>query len=161
MDPQAASDAQQCVWVLENGSGLRDWVEQATSGIRIQQIKCATFAVGSPGLLWLVGLARRRHAHLQILSDEGQTNPTIAPLSLLELISDGQAQWHAVAATPGPLPGKEGWFHPKILLFDDRIAVVGSANLTGCGLGLSIPPHHTEMSVGFRGPGAQAALAAC
>jgi len=51
-----------------------------------------------------------------------------------------------------------GYFHPKLLIFDDRAAVVGSANLTGRALGLSVPPHHLEMSVGLLGEPAQAAI---
>ncbi len=71
---------------------------------------------------------------------------------------EGYAEWRTVPAALGPSPGKEGWFHSKVILFDEHTGVVGSANLTGVALGLSIPPHHTEMSVGLQGPGAQDAL---
>lgn len=152
------SDAQQSVWALENGSGLRTWVEETVSEIRVHRIRCATFAVGVPGLLWLVNFARQRQAKVQIISDDGQTDPNCVPPEVFELIRTSQVEWRTLPVRPGSSLDEQGFFHPKILLFDDCVAVVGSANLTGRGLALSIPPHHVEMSVGLCGSAAQPAI---
>jgi hypothetical protein len=120
------SDAQQSVWALENGSGLRTWVEETLSGIHVQRIRCATFAVGVPGLLWLVNFARQCQAKVQIISDDGQTDPNRVPPEVFELIRTGQVEWRTLPVRPGSSLDEQGLFHPKVLIFDDCVAVVGS-----------------------------------
>ncbi len=149
-----------CVSALENGIGLRCWVTDTLRGSHVQCIRCATFAVGSPGLLWLTALASQCNAKVQLVSDVGQANPSAAPAQFRQLLSTGRAQWRLSPARPGSAVGEVGWFHPKVLLFDDRAAVVGSANLTGRGLGLNISPHHFEMSIGLSGEAMQGAIEA-
>lgn len=139
------------VSILENGSGLRVWVAETVRDTHIQHIRCATFAVGAPGLLWLTGLARQCNAIVELLSDVGQTDPSMTPDPFLELISTGRALWRVAPKRPGGMLTEIGYFHPKVILLDDYAAVVGSANLTARALGLSIHPHHSEMSVGLRG----------
>lgn len=67
------------VSILENGTGLLAWLAETVRGMHVQCIRCATFAVGAPGLLWLAGLARQCNATLELLSHVGETDPSIAP----------------------------------------------------------------------------------
>lgn len=139
------------VSILENGTGLRAWLAETVRGMRVQCIRCATFAVGAPGLLWLAGWAHQCNATVELLSDIGQTDPAITPGPFLELITAGRACWRLAPKRPGGTLAEIGLFHPKVILLDDYAAAVGSANLTGRALGLSIQPHHSEVSVGLRG----------
>src|SRR5579871_824191 len=144
---------------LEDGCTLRAWVEELASQIQVSCIRCATFAVGAPGLLWLLRLGREQSAQVRLLSDDGQSEPSSAPPAVWEAIEQGRLEWRTVGVRPGSTLSRVGWFHPKALLLDDQAASVGSANLTGMGLGLGIPPYHVEMSVGLSGTTAQTAIA--
>ena len=146
------------ICVLENGKGLRSWVERAVRESEIDVIRCATFAVGAPGLLWLTGLARSCASKIKLLSDTGQSDPRIITKDFREFVERGRGEWRLLPQRPGSSLTTVGWFHPKVLLLGKHAAVVGSANLTGCGLGLSIPPHHIEMSIGLRGSNAREAI---
>jgi superfamily II DNA or RNA helicase len=155
VDPSKANAA---VTALENGHGLRTWVAETLSGGTIRCIRCATFSIGSPGMLWLTSIANQCSAKVLLLSDVDETDPSIAPPQFRELVKAGSAQWRALPGRPGSAVRETGYFHPKVLIFDDHAAVVGSANLTGRALGLGVRPHHLEMSVGLRGEPAQAAI---
>jgi superfamily II DNA or RNA helicase len=146
------------VSALENGSGLRCWVLDTLRSVRVQCIRCATFSIGSPGLLWLTALARQCNANILLLSDVGRTDASVAPAQFRQLLSTGRAQWHVLPPRPGGTFEEAGYFHPKVLLLDDQAAVVGSANLTGRGLGLNILPHHCEMAIGIRGEPVRGAI---
>jgi superfamily II DNA or RNA helicase len=148
------------VTALENGFGLRNWVAECLSGAAVQCIRCATFSVGAPGILWLTAIANQCNAKVLLLSDVDQTDANIAPPQFRQLLSAGSAQWRVLSSRPGNGTTESGYFHPKVIIFDDRAAVVGSANLTGRALGLNVLPHHLEMSVGLRGEPARAAIVA-
>ena len=125
------------VTALENGSGLRNWVAETLSGTTVQCIRCATFSIGSPEILWLTAIANQCNARVLLLSDVDQTDANIEPPQFRKLLSAGSAHWRLSPARPGYAATETGYFHPKVLIFDDRAAVVGSANLTGRGLGLT------------------------
>jgi superfamily II DNA or RNA helicase len=145
---------------LENGFSLRNWVAEILRGTAVQCIRCATFSIGSPGILWLTAIAKQCDAKILLLSDVDATDPNAAPPHFRQLLSAGSAQWRVLPGRPGNAPRETGYFHPKVIIFDDHAAVVGSANLTGRALGLGVPPYHLEMSVGLRGEPARASIAA-
>ena len=59
----------------------------------------------------------------------------------------------------GPSTHEPGLFHPKMIIIDDAVAVVGSANLTGKALGIGLKPHNVEMSIGLTGAKSRATIA--
>jgi superfamily II DNA or RNA helicase len=145
---------------LENGLGLRQWVAETLKQHEIHCIRCATFSIGAPGILWITAIANQFRAKVLLLSDVDQTDANIAPPQFRQLLNSGTADWRLLPPRPGNAAQETGYFHPKVLIFDDCAAVVGSANLTGRALGLGVPPHHLEMSVGLRGEPVRATIAA-
>jgi hypothetical protein len=148
------------VSALENGCGLRKWVAETLSGGGVRCIPCATFSIGSPGISWFTAIAIQCGANVLLLSDVNETDSNIAPSQFRQLFHAGRAKWRLLPPRPGNAATETGYFHPKVLIFDDYAAVVGSASLTGRALGLGVPPHHSEMSVGLRGEPARAAIVA-
>ena len=136
---------------LENGATLREWIEGMMQEISFKTVRCATYGVSVPGLEWLRRLTRDRQVHIRLLSDVMQTNSMMVRSVTETIFSSGEIECRTVSARPGPGGNEEGLFHPKILILDEAMAAVGSANLTGKGLSLGIRPHNVEMSVGLSG----------
>ena len=140
---------------LENGIALREWIEKAVQEMSFKTIRCATYAISTPGLQWLRRLTRDRQAHIRLLSDGEQTDPQLVRSITATMVASGEIECRIAPARPGPVLNEKGLFHPKILILDETVAVVGSVNLTGKGLGLGIPPHNIEMSIGLSGTALQ------
>ena len=140
---------------LENGIALREWIEKAVQEMSFKTICCATYTVSTPGLQWLRRLTRDRQVHIKLLSDVEQTDPQLVRSIKATMFARDEIECRTAPARPGPVLNEKGLFHPKILIFDDVVAVIGSVNLTGKGLGLGIPPHNVEMSIGLSGTALQ------
>ena len=136
---------------LENGAALRKWIEEAMQEISFETVRCATYGVSVLGLEWLRRLTRDRQVHIRLLSDIVQTDSLLVRSITETKFASGEIECRTVSARAGPGGNKEGLFHPKILILDEAVAVVGSVNLTGKGLSLGIRPHNVEMSVGLSG----------
>ncbi len=139
---------------LEDGIALREWIERVAKEVSFKTVRCATYAISVLGLQWLRRLAHDRQAHIRLLLDVGQTDPRIVR-SMATMFASGKIECRTAPARPGPVRDEEGLFHPKILILDDAVAVIGSVNLTGKGLGLGIQPHNVEMSIGLSGTSSQ------
>lgn len=137
------------VTVLENGVALREWVERVAEVVPFKTVRCATYSVSEPGLHWLRRLTRDRQVQVKLLSDLGQTDPRKVLSSIGKVFANSEIECRIASARPGPARDEDGLFHPKILILDDAAAVVGSANLTGKGLELGIPPYNIELSIGL------------
>ena len=136
---------------LENGIALREWIEKAVQEMSFKTIRCATYAISALGLQWLRRLTRDRQAYIRLLADGEQTDPQLVRSITATMFASGEIECRIAPARPGPVLNEKGLFHPKILILDEIVAVVGSVNLTGKGLGLGIPPHNVEMSIGLSG----------
>lgn len=140
---------------LENGAALREWIEGVMQEISFKTVRCATYGVSIPGLEWLRRLTRDRQVHIRLLSDIMQTDSLLVRSVTETRFASGEIECRTGSARPGPGENEGGLFHPKILILDETVAIVGSANLTGKGLSLGIRPHNVEMSVGLSGAGSQ------
>jgi hypothetical protein len=129
--------------VLQDGWELVDWVADYLLSTPVQCIRCATYVVHPDGLRWLAELAPQCSPTIHLLSDAGQTRRTEILVEFRQLLDSGRVQWQVTGDT-------QQRFHPKVLLFDNRAAVVGSVNLTGRALGVS-SAYNLEMSIGLRG----------
>ena len=143
---------------LENGIALREWIEKAVQEMSFKTIRCATYAISAPGLQWLLRLARDHQAHIRLLSDGEQTDPQLVRSITATMFASGEIECRIAPARPGPVLNEKGLFHPKILILDETVAVVGSVNLTGKGLGVGIQPHNVEMSIGLSGTALQSTI---
>src|SRR6516164_2600482 len=84
------------VTALENGFSLRNWVAEILRGTAVQCIRCATFSIGSPGILWLTAIAKQCDAKILLLSDVDATDPNAAPPHFRQLLSAGSAKWRVL-----------------------------------------------------------------
>ncbi len=136
---------------LENGTALREWIERVMQEIPFKTVRCATYGVSVLGLEWLRRLTRDRQVHVRLLSDIMQTDSLLVRSVTETRFASGEIECRTVSTRPGTGGNEEGLFHPKILILDDAVAVVGSVNLTGKGLSLGIQPYNVEISVGLSG----------
>ena len=86
VDPSKENAA---VTALENGFSLRNWVAEILRGTAVQCIRCATFSIGSPGILWLTAIENQNNAKVLLLSDVDQTDANIALPQFRQLLSAG------------------------------------------------------------------------
>ena len=117
-------------------------------------VRCATYGVSVLGLEWLRRLTRDRQVRIRLLSDVVQTDSRLVRSVTETIFAGGEIDCRTAPARPGP-GGTREVVHPKILILDDVMAVVGSVNLTGKGLSLGIQPYNVEMSVGLSGTASQ------
>lgn len=138
------------ITTLEGGRELRRWMERHVMLGRPSVIRCATYSASPLGLLWLGRLAGEGITQVRVLCDVNEALSGLAPAIADAFPHDGVS----VRLAPprlGPSVGDPGLFHPKLIVLDSAVAVVGSANLSGKALGIGPRPHNVEMSLGLSG----------
>lgn len=143
---------------LKNGSELRFWTERQVEFVRPSVIRCATFAVTPLGLRWLARLTDQGRVEVRLLYDVNQGHAKLAQY-IEQLLPENKMDLRVAPARLGPLADDLGLFHPKLLIFDDATAVVGSANLTGKALEIGPKPHNIEVSIGLSGAASRGTIA--
>lgn len=136
--------------VLKNGSELRLWTERQVTIVRPSLIRCATFVAKPLGLRWLARLSGQGQVAVRVLCDVNQDHAELVQC-IEELLPDNKMDFRVAPAILGPLADDPGLFHPKMVVLDDTVAVVGSANLTGKALEIGPKPHNIEVSIGLSG----------
>lgn len=133
---------------LENGRALREWVEGEARAAAPTVIRCATYTATRPGLRWLRRLSRTCK-DIRVLCDTHQAGGELAALAASILGEDATVR--VMPARPGATVADDGSFHAKLVILDDSSAVIGSANLTGSGLGIGPGPSNVEVAIGLSG----------
>ena len=126
--------------------------------VRPSVIRCATFTVTRPGLRWLARLSDQGRVEVRLLCDVNQGHAELAQY-IEQLLPENKVDLRVAPARLGPLADDPGLFHPKLLIFDDATAVVGSANLTGKALEIGPKPHNIEVSIGLSGTASRGTIA--
>lgn len=141
----------EAIVVLKNGNELRKWTEHQILQVNPSVIRCTTYVVRRLGLRWLAGLSNERKIEVRVLCDSGQANVEIAPI-VDKLFTTNELEIRVIPTRQGIHTDNSGLFHPKSILLDDTVAIIGSANLTGKALELGPKPYNIELSVGLSGP---------
>ena len=141
---------EESVVILESGHELRRWIERQAMLGRPSVIRYATFSATPLGIRWLGRLSGQGAAEVRVLCDVNQACANLAP-SVAEAFPKNRGSIRLAPARLGPSAADSGLFHPKLIILDDGVAVVGSANLSGKALGIGPRPHNVEMSIGLSG----------
>ena len=148
---------QESIVALANGRELRLWIERQVALVRPSVIRCATFLATPLGLRWLGRLSGVGGAEVRLLCDVNQGCADLVK-GIREAFPTNGATLRVAPAELGPSTDNPGLFHPKMIIVDDTVAVIGSANLTGKALEIGPKPHNVEMSVGLLGSRSRATI---
>ncbi len=149
---------EECIVALENGRDLRHWMEHQVNLERPSLIRCATYTVTALGLRWLGRVSTHSNVEVRVLCDPRQASTDLSR-DIRRAFPNSKMTIRIAPIRLAPSMDDTGLFHPKMVILDDVVAAVGSANLTGRALSIGREPYNVEMSIGLSGVKSRAAVA--